>query len=116
MKLRLQSFRCAVIGIILMLRTQVHARWHVLATVMVIILGFVLKVGRNDWLALIIAMAMVWTAEAINTAIEITCDAITKDRMPLIGHAKDVAAGAVLIASIFAAIIGAVVLVPKFFT
>lgn len=116
MKLRLQSFRRAVVGIIFMLRTQVHARWHFLATVIIIIIGLVLKVGRHDWLALIIAMAIVWTAEAINTAIESACDAITKEKHPLIGHAKDVAAGAVLIASIFAAIIGAVVFVPKFFT
>ncbi len=114
MKLQMKSFRCAFAGITFMLRTQVHARWHLLATIIVIASGFAFHVERGDWLALVLAMALVWTAEAINTAIESTCDAITKEKQPLIGHAKDVAAGAVLLASIFAVIIAALVFVPKF--
>lgn len=114
MKLRIMSFRAAFAGIIFMLRTQVHARWHFLASCIVIACGFAFQVGRGDWLALIMAMALVWTAEAINTAIEFACDAITKEKHPLIGHAKDGAAGAVLIASIFAVIVAALVFVPKF--
>lgn len=113
MKLQMKSFRYAFAGIVFMLRSQVHARWHLLATIIIIASGFAFHVGRGEWLALILAMALVWTAEAINTSIESACDAITKDKHPLIGHAKDVAAGAVLIASIFAVIVAALVFVPK---
>jgi len=109
MKLRWSSFRCAIAGIVYLLRTQPHARWHLLVSLGVIVLGFVFQVSRGDWLALVLAMALVWTAEALNTAIELTCNAITLEKHPLIGLAKDVAAGAVLLASLFAVVVGAIV-------
>lgn len=113
MKLRWSSFRCALAGIAHMIRTQRHARWHLLGTLAVAILGFSLHVSGGEWLALIVAVALVWTAEAFNTAIELLGDTITKDKHPLIGHAKDVAAGAVLMAAIAATLIGGIVLLPK---
>ena len=109
MKLRWSSFRCAIAGIVHLLKTQPHARWHALASVIVIALGFILKVERGEWLALIFAMSLVWVAEAFNTALELACDAITREKQPIIGHAKDVAAGAVLIAALFAAVVGIIV-------
>ncbi len=109
MKLRWSSFRCAIAGILYLLRTQPHARWHLLISLGVIALGFVFQVSRGDWLALVLAMALVWTAEALNTAIELTCNAITLEKHPVIGLAKDVAAGAVLLASLFAVVVGAIV-------
>ena len=115
MKLRLRSFLCAFSGVADLLRSQVHARWHALATLFVIALGFYLRIDRGEWLALLLAIALVWTAEAFNTAIEIACDAITKERHALIGRAKDLAAGAVLISAIFALIIGAIVFAPRVF-
>lgn len=114
MKLRWFSFRCAIAGIVHLFKTQHHARWHALASLAVIIGGITFKVERGEWLALILAMALVWTAEAFNTALELACDAITLEKHPLIGHAKDVAAGAVLIASIFAAVIGVIVFASHF--
>ena len=113
MKLRWSSFRCAIAGICYLMASQAHARWHLLATLIVITLGIVLNVTHNEWLALVLAMALVWISEAINTAIEQACDAITKDDNPHIAHAKDVAAGAVLLAAIFATIIGLIIFVPK---
>ena len=113
MRLRWSSFRCAFAGIAHMIRTQHHARWHLIGTIAVTAAGFLLRVNAGEWLALIVAMALVWTAEAFNTAIELLGDTITKEKHPLIGHAKDVAAGAVLLAAIFAALIGAIVLLPK---
>ena len=71
------------------------------------------RIQRFEWLVLLLAMALVWTAEACNTAIELACDAITREQHPLVGHAKDVAAGAVLLAAIFAALIGLVVFAPR---
>lgn len=96
-----------------MIKTQPHARWHLLATLLVMVLGFIFSIARWEWLALLLAMALVWTAEAINTAIELTCDAVSKEKHPLIGHAKDVAAGAVLVAAVFAAAVGALIFLPR---
>lgn len=112
MKLRWNAFRCAFAGLAYLIKTQTHARWHLLATVLVVVLGFIFSVSREEWLALILAMALVWVAEAINTAIELTCDAVSKEKHPLIGHGKDVAAGAVLVAAVFAVMVGAVVFWP----
>jgi diacylglycerol kinase len=113
MKLRWASFRCAIMGIVHLMRTQVHARWHLLATLIVIALGLSLRVSMGEWLVLLLAMALVWTAEGFNTAIELLGDAITKETHPLIGQAKDVAAGAVLLAAFFALIIGGIIFLPR---
>ncbi len=112
MKLKWSSFRVAFAGIAFLLRTQVHTRWHLVATLLVITGAVILRVTRGEWLALILAIALVWVAECMNTAIEQTCDAITREQRPQIRHAKDVAAGAVLLASIFAIVIGLLVFVP----
>lgn len=115
MKLQWSSFRAAFAGIAFLLRTQRHARWHLLASLVVIALGAALHVSRGEWLALILAMALVWTAEAINTSIEQACDAITREQHPLIGHAKDAAAGAVLLAALFAIAVALLVFLPHLF-
>jgi len=113
LKLKWSSFRCAFAGIACLFRTQMHARWHLLSSVAVVVLAFALSISRLEWLALLLAMALVWTAEGLNTAIEIACNAITTEPHPLIRQAKDVAAGAVLIASLFAVLIGALILLPR---
>lgn len=113
MRLRWSSFKCAMAGIVHMIRTQSHARWHLVSTLVVICLGLGWRVSGAEWIALVVALALVWTAEALNTAIELLGDAITRENHPLIGHAKDVAAGAVLLAALFAAVIGGLIFVPK---
>lgn len=112
MKLKWSSVRAAFAGLAFHLGTQVSARWHVVASVLAVTLGLILKVSRGEWLALILAMGLVWIAEAVNTAIEQACDAITREQKPEIRHAKDVAAGAVLLAGIFAVLVGLIVFVP----
>lgn len=96
-----------------MFKTQTHVRWHALASALVVTAGFFCNVQRVEWMALLLAMALVWTAEACNTAIELSCDAISREQNPLIGHAKDVAAGAVLLAALFAALVGVLVFAPR---
>lgn len=112
MKLKWSSFRAAIAGIAFLLRTQVSARWHLVGTVLTIAAGFFCGVTRGEWLALILAIALVWITEAINTALEQACDAITREQRPEIGHAKDVAAAAVLVAAIFAIVVGLIVFLP----
>jgi diacylglycerol kinase (ATP) len=112
---RLKSFGYAFKGIWILLFSQVHARIHFLATLLVICLGCYYKVSHTEWLALILAVTIVWTAEAFNTAIELLSDRVSKDYHPLAGKAKDVAAGAVLLAATGALAIGLVIFVPRIF-
>ena len=109
-----KSFACAARGLLLLLRTQANARIHLLATVLVIAAGLAFHVTRREWMALTFAMGIVWIAEAVNTALEVLADRITRDRDEQIGRAKDLAAGAVLLAAITAGIIGILVLGPHF--
>lgn len=109
---RLKSFACAARGIGLLLRTQPNARIHLLATVAVISMGFVLRIPRGEWVLLAVASGIVWIAEAANTAIEFLADRITREHDESIRRAKDASAGAVLLAAITAAVIGILILGP----
>ncbi|MAE65468.1 MAG: diacylglycerol kinase [Phycisphaeraceae bacterium] len=109
---RVRSVRHAVRGIAVMLRTQHNAWVHALATVLVVAAGLLLRIDRADWPWIIVAVVGVWTAEALNTALELLADVASPQFHPLVMQAKDVAAGAVLIAAMGAALIGALVLGP----
>jgi len=109
---RARSFAHAFRGVGRLLATQHNAWIHLVATSLVVGLAALLRVGRSEWVALLVAVALVWVAEAFNTAIEDLCDHVASEHQPLIGHAKDVAAGGVLIAAAIAAVIGVLVLGP----
>ena len=66
-----------------------------------------------EWAVLVLAIGLVWLAEGVNTALEALGDAVSADPNPLVGRAKDVAAGAVLLASIGAAAAGLLIFVPR---
>lgn len=74
--------------------------------------GFLFQVTVIEWIMLIFAIAIVFIAEALNTAIELLCDFVSPDYQELIKKTKDVAAGAVLIAAMGAAIIGVIIFLP----
>jgi diacylglycerol kinase (ATP) len=109
---RAYSFRHAIRGIGIVIRTQPNAWIHLVATLAVVIAGKLLEVSRGEWLALVIAIGLVWTAEALNTAIEFLADEITLERRDRLGLAKDTGAAGVLLASIAAAIMGFIIFVP----
>lgn len=109
---RAEAFRYAFAGWWYVLRTQRNAWIHALATVLVIIVGLWLKIGRSDWAFIVVTIAFVWTAEFINTALEAIVDLTTKDHHPLAKVSKDVGAAAVLIASLTAVVIGIIILGP----
>ena len=113
-KKRCMSFYYAVRGIFTLLRSQHNAWIHLFATILVIGLGIFFHVTTLDWIFLVMAIAMVWVAEGVNTSIEFLCNQVSTDHHPLIEKSKDVAAGAVLIAAIAAAIIGLFVFIPYF--
>lgn len=111
---RIKSFGYAFKGIATLVVSQPNAWIHALATVTVVILGLLFQVSATEWCFLLLAMALVWVAEGLNTALEFLTDLVSPDYHPLAGKAKDVAAGAVLIAAILAAAIGGIIFVPYF--
>jgi diacylglycerol kinase (ATP) len=76
--------------------------------------SILLGISAADWRWIVLAITLVWLAEAFNTAIEQLGDAITVEREARIGYAKDIAAGAVLASALAAAAIGALTLTPYF--
>ena len=109
---RLVSFRHAFRGVGIMLSSQHNAWIHALATTLVCLLGILLGVSRIEWCMLVLAMVAVWTAEALNTALELLADAAQPEFHPLVGQAKDVAAAGVLVCAGGATLIGFTVLGP----
>jgi len=103
-KERAISFTHAFRGIYTLVKTQHNALIHLTVTLTVVVSGFLLSIEAGDWALLVIAICIVWVAEALNTAIEFLSDAVTLEWNEAIGKAKDVAASAVLVASIAAAI------------
>ncbi len=111
---RLKSFFYAGRGLRLLVQEEHNAWLHLTASAAVIGAGIVLKVSLDDWRWLVIAVALVWVAEAINTAVEELCDRVSPEFDPSVGRVKDIAAGGVLAASMAAAVIGLLTLGPPF--
>lgn len=110
---RLASFGYAVNGIAEAVRAEPHMRFHLFAAAAVIVCASWLRVDRDDWLWLGLAIVLVVAAELMNTAVERTVDMASGGAThPLAKAAKDAASGAVLVMAIFAAIVGLAVLGP----
>ena len=109
---RIRSFRYAIIGVLRMCRCQHNAWIHVVATGTVIAAGLFFQLSRGEWCWIVLAITVVWTAEALNTAFEFLADAASPTFHPLVREAKDVAAGAVLITATGSAIIGITIFWP----
>jgi len=109
---RIRSFRCAFKGLRVMIATQHNAWIHATATVIVALVGYYFRLTTVEWCFVILAMVSVWTSEALNTAFEFLTDVASPEFHPLAERAKDVAAGAVLIAAIGSVIIGLVIFGP----
>jgi diacylglycerol kinase (ATP) len=109
---RVESFRCAFRGVWTMLISQHNAWIHLLATVCACGLGLLIGLSPLEWCAIVIAIVMVWAAEAVNTAFELLCDVASPEFHPLVQKGKDVAAAAVLLSAVGAALIGLLVFGP----
>ncbi|MEE2663957.1 MAG: diacylglycerol kinase family protein [Myxococcota bacterium] len=110
---RVRSFGPALRGIRAMLRDEHNARIHAVATGVVVVLGLGFGLERGEWLAIVVATALVWVAEAFNSAVEALGDVLSSEAHPLVGRAKDVAAGGVLLAAIGALVVAALVFGPR---
>jgi len=111
-----ESFACAFRGIAALLKSEVHARIHLVATVAVITLGWWFEITRNEWIAVVLSIGLVWVAEALNTAIEYVADLAHPDEHPEVKKLKDLAAAAVLFASIVALVVGLLIFWPRLCT
>jgi len=110
---RARSFRYAFSGWWFVIRTQRNAWIHALVSVVVVVLCFWVRIAPRDWAVIILAIAMVWTAEFINTALEAVVDlASHQQHSPLAKVGKDVGAAAVLIAAMSSVVIGLLILGP----
>jgi diacylglycerol kinase (ATP) len=107
-KNHLDSFRFAVEGIVHVFRTQRHMRFHFYTVVLVLALGLLFRLSRLEMCFLFLAVSGVLITEMFNTAVESVVDMVTQAYHPLAKLAKDIAAGAVLIASITAAVVGTI--------
>ncbi|MEZ4830171.1 MAG: diacylglycerol kinase family protein [Bacteroidia bacterium] len=112
---RIRSFGYAFKGIATLFRTQANAQIHLLAVVVISLLGWYLGINAIEWCIILICMALVLVTEGVNTAIEFLTDLVSPEPHPLAGKAKDVAAGAVLISVIFCGIVWGIIFLPRIF-
>lgn len=109
---RIKSVGYALQGLRFALATQVNFRIQIVAAIVCIALGLLWRISAEDWRWAVFAIGMVLTAELVNTAFEHLCDVVQPELHASVKAAKDVAAGAVLVASLAAAVIGVLVFWP----
>ena len=112
----INSFCYAFKGLKLLVGSQNNARVHLLATVVALNAGFFLNILKTEWLWLLLAIALVWITEAVNTATEKLVDIISPEYNAKAGQVKDLAAAAVIIAGLFAFITGLILFTPYIYT
>lgn len=110
---RLKSVGFALSGFVALVKAEHNAWIHVAATLAVIISGLLFKLNSYEWIAVFVAIAIVFITEIFNTAIEKLCDFVSPGYDPRIGKIKDIAAAAVLLSATIAIIIGVFVFLPK---
>lgn len=108
----LQSANVAIEGILHVARTQKHMRYHLVTAAVVALTSLFLDLSATEFIAVSFAILLVMATEMLNTAVEVTVDMISEGYHPMAKIAKDVAAGAVFLASFGAVIIGYLVLYP----
>jgi diacylglycerol kinase len=114
LKSRFGSFRFALNGISLLLKNEHNSRIHLLAAIIAIIMGIIMKIDHYEWSLLIIVIGAVFLTELLNSSIESLADRIDPEWNELIMRAKDYGAAAVLISAIIAIVVGGLIFIPKF--
>ena len=106
------SYGYAFRGIWNAFRYETNMLFHLVGALCVVAVNYVLHVTTTEWLITLILIGLVWMAEVFNTAIEKLADRVTGEHDALIGHAKDMAAGAVLIICGFAVLCALIIYFP----
>lgn len=115
MKKFIRGFYYAISGIIVSVREQLNLRIQIVLALVVVVLGIYFRITTKEWAILVLVIGLVVGLELMNTSIENLVDLVTGERKPLAGKVKDIAAGAVLIVSISALIIGWLIFKPYVF-
>jgi diacylglycerol kinase len=113
MKKFIRGFGYALNGIWHAAATQLNFRVHLVAALIVVYMGYALHISTNEWLWIILCIAMVLVAELFNTAIEFLVDLVSPEYNKKAGLVKDMSAGAVLLTAICALLVGLIIFVPK---
>lgn len=109
---RARSFRYAFSGLVALFRSAHNARIHAVAAMLAIALSVFFGISTWEWVAVILCIAIVISAEAFNSAIESLADAVTRERHPDIKLAKDISAAAVLVLAAVSVVVGLVIFIP----
>ena len=115
MKKFIKSLGFALEGVRQFFFRERNARIQIVIALIAIILGFWLKISSVEWLVLLFFITLVLALEMINSAIEKLCDLVSIDFHPTIKKIKDIAAGAVLLASVFSLIAGIIIFIPRIY-
>ena len=99
-------------GIAHTVKSQRNMQLHLIAATLVFITGLYLRIRLDEWLWIVLAIALVWITELVNSAFEYLCDLVQSEYHTAVKHTKDIAAGAVLVAVITAVIIGLIIFIP----
>lgn len=114
-KNRLKAFRYAWKGLVLFFKQENSAKIHATLAIGSLILCYLLKVNKTEWLIIILTIGLVLCVEILNTAIEEIVDYIQPDFHPIAGKIKDFAAAAVFFSAIISTIVGGIIFLPKIF-
>ena len=113
MSSEIKNFADALNGILYAIRSEKHMKFHLLATILVVAAGWFFDISFTEWCAVILCIGGVITAEVFNTAFEQLVNLVSPQYNVVAGRVKDLAAGAVLVFSIAALLVGLIVFVPK---
>ncbi len=115
LKNRIKSVGFALRGAFLLIRTEASIKIQVFIAIVMTGAGFYFEISNTEWVLQILAIGLVMGIEGLNTAVEKISDFVQPDHDPKIGFIKDIAAGAVMLVSIAATIVGFIIYLPKFF-
>ncbi|WP_308600364.1 diacylglycerol kinase family protein [uncultured Dysgonomonas sp.] len=115
LKKRSKSALYALNGLRVLFLEEHNSRIHIAIVIVVVTGGFLLKISNTEWLAICILIALVFSLEIINSAIENICDYISPQWNEVIKKVKDLAAAAVFVSSVISVICGAIIFLPKLY-
>jgi diacylglycerol kinase len=110
----LRSFKYAFQGIFYLLKYENNARFHLLAAILVTSCGLYFGIEKGEWVAIILCIFFVFSAEAFNSALEKLCDRLHPERSEVIGRIKDLGAAGVLFAALSSLVVAVVIFGPHF--
>ena len=113
LKKRIKSFAYAFAGLRVLFREEPNSWIHATAAILAIVAGFAFRISYLEWVAVLIVIGMVFSAEILNSSLERTADFVKAERDDRKRDIKDLGAAAVLVCAITAAIVGTIIFLPK---